>query len=197
MKISICQTVYGEDREPLHRRMVASAMAATLPPGWSLEWCLCRFDNEATPYLPDPQHIAYTVPPFSCGRGRNLAAIAAQGKVLAFIDADMLLPAGFWKAVCPIIERDPLALVCPKYERIMPDGSTVPGNGWGNLICRRALFDATTGYEMRTVWGGEDTAAIAALRKFGGQVYRVNVPGFLHQWHPKVGAWYDGAEVQP
>ena len=135
---------------------------------------------------------------FNLGRGRNVGRTYAKGKRLFFLDADMSLPVGFFKALIPIVDAG--ITVFPVYDILDVKGEVWRlGSGWGNVCLLAKTFDSLSiSWPERTRYGGEDTAvANVFVKENKGQYARIGVPGFVHQYHdknPKENDWYKKEE---
>jgi len=181
--LTVC-TVATPDREPLLARMIDSleVAAPVIVAGFG-EWPPDALIHGASLRL---------VPgAFSLGRGRNVAANAAGAvDVLAFIDADMILPPGWLEWAAGIAAAG--HIVAPQCWRLgQPGEPASAGNGWGNVILPWRYWRAVAGYVETDRYGGEDTAFIQAVRREfpDARLYRDQY-GLLHQWHTKATAWH-------
>lgn len=179
--LSICITATA-DRYP----MLAKLLATVDDP--AAEVCVSWWGAEPPPVRP-PCELAGMVGPFCLGRGRNRAARLARGGVLAFVDADMLLPPAWLQAATAAARAG--SIVAPLYQRLDARGGRVPGAGWGNLVVRADMWLAAGGYRETGRYGGEDTAMINDLKRThpGLTIVRQEC-GLLHQWHTKATAWH-------
>jgi len=137
-----------------------------------------------------PVKTIRTTRPFSRGLGRNVAAEAAQGDWLFFLDADMLVvPGGIRRGIQLLGEGKAFF---PGYERLSQDGKErTPGIGTGNSFCTREQWTLAGKFPEQSRWGGEDTKF---WRWFVERRLAVREPveGFLHQWHPGRGPDHAG-----
>ncbi len=180
-QLSICITATS-DRYPL-----LSALLATVDDP-AAEVCVSWWGAEPPPVRP-PCALVGVTGPFCLGRGRNRAAALARAPVLAFIDADMLLPPG-WLANARL-RAAAGALVAPLYHRLDAKGGRTPGNGWGNVVLLAEYYRRAGGYAETGRYGGEDTGFAHAVRRVvpGVSIVREEC-GLLHQWHTKTTAWH-------
>jgi len=140
---------------------------------------------------PIPVRIVPVEGAFSRGRGRNVAAEAASGDALLFLDADSIfcsrvLEAGLeylgqGKAFFPIVYSfDGQEHVTGIWRRF----------GFGNCMVSRQMFRRSGGWPEFSRWGKEDDEFYARIFELA-DVVREDVPGFFHQWHPDDLAWKD------
>lgn len=96
-------------------------------------------------------------PYFQLSHARNVGARAATTRWLAFFDADVILPNGFFSRVSNFLT--PGAFFLPR---------TDAPNLWGSVIVERDAFMKAGEYdEAITHWGGEDIAFYSDLRFLG------------------------------
>jgi glycosyltransferase involved in cell wall biosynthesis len=122
--------------------------------------------------------------PFSRGRGLNIAAQAASGRALLFLDADMLLSP-------PVIERGLQCVhnrqaYCPivfSYADPQHSEGRWRDAGYGNCMVSRAMYEASGGWPEYDSWGLEDTHFYEKLASTA-EVVREETAGIYHQWHP-------------
>lgn len=129
--------------------------------------------------------------PFSLGGGRNTAFRKSSGELLAFLDADILVPEGFFDSMEKRFELNGICF--PQCFSVRKDGnSDHPMAGWGNCLFRRSDFPDIKWPEYK-VWGGEDTDLFQNIPE--NRRWREPVEGLLHQWHPRDDAleWYRSA----
>lgn len=94
---------------------------------------------------------------FSASRARNFGAAAAEAPWLGFFDADILWAPELAGTVLPQLQSG-------YFYRARP----VTPQTWGSIICQRADFEATGGYDEAFVgWGGEDDDFILRLGMLG------------------------------
>lgn len=136
--------------------------------------------------------------PFSLGMGRNNALTHVKGKIIYLIDADMIVPTDYAKITIEQIEKG-FALF-PLYRRqgAIDGNKNYSGAGWGNAVITTDILQQVRNckhdkiYPESTLWGGEDTAMVNAIRGHKiAPLWREEIAGFIHQYHPKSGSyWY-------
>lgn len=137
---------------------------------------------------------------FNLGRGRNLAAHIATGERLFMLDCDMIIPDDFVKQLSESVDKH--KVVFPLYYLTHKNGKPArEGQGWGNVAMLKSvyldLYERGIRWEEKVEYGGEDLALASPIVKGKKHPYdRVHVPGFLHSWHPRSGAWYANAETK-
>ena len=203
--ISICITIKNRSRIQVGERELllfpncVRSIVEARPVGLETELVVSDFDSDDWPlheWLPDavedlPLTMVRAEGKFSRGRGLNVAARAARGDALLFLDADILLAKAVLvrgsehvragRAYFPVI-----------YSYEDPEHST--GSwcrpGYGNCMVSRQHFTAAGEWPEYPKWGGEDDDFHASIRALT-EVVREDVPGFFHQWHPDEILWKD------
>ena len=203
MMISICVTIKNRSRVKtdqgellLFPKCVQSILAAVptdipcelIVADWgSDDWPLAEWLGQAAKSI--PVKVIPVSGAFSRGRGRNIAAAAAQGDYLMFVDADCLLSREVFDSGIKYLQEN------QAYFPVLYSFDS-PGhkNGWwrhegfGNCMVTKGMFELIGGWPDYEVWGKEDDdfhSKIAAHVK----VVREEVPGFYHQWHPEDVVW--------
>jgi glycosyltransferase involved in cell wall biosynthesis len=195
--VSFC-TAY-RDRPAALRRLIAS-LGETAPGPAEL----VVTDFGAVPFDPGcpafPVRVLHRPGPFNRSAGLNAAAAAAASDTLFFIDADMLVPAGFVAAAAANVGPGRCWFpVCYSFHRNRPrevagdSRADRPGvNGWwrveGKGMCgfARADFDRIGRWDERIgiSYGGEDGDICRRAVAAGLAVLRDKVDGLFHVWHP-------------
>ena len=185
------------------------------------EWVVIEQDSE--PRLPDQapvtglKYVFVRNPgPFNKAWGFNVGVHAAQGEVLYFCDADMLLPKAALDTAVSLCSRRVLAV--NPYEQLVdlseaasrellagtvePDFAGggegaigVRGEGehltfcGGAFFMRRALHRRMGGFDERFLgWGGEDDAMTLRLRRTTAEIAEIQGRSALHLWHTRATA---------
>ena len=129
------------------------------------------------------------------GRARNCGASVAQGDVLIFVDADVILPPTLFEAIYTAmsdpacvgggveVEYRPQRLVIRLYLRGWRYLARLTGMVQGaTQFCRRSAFQSVGGYD-ENVWMGEDVNLFWSLKKLakatGQRVQVVRTPKVL------------------
>ncbi len=148
---------------------------------------------------------------FSLTQGRFVACERANGKYIFVLDADMRVPRGFTKKIISILEHD--AEICfPLYYTQNEDGSIWPTEdevkqfvldnynancGQGNHMFKKTMWPfLRAGYWKvldRTKWGLEDNVLYWRAQELflHERIWRGWITGFIHQWHPRAGSFYE------
>ena len=129
------------------------------------------------------------------GRARNRGACVAEGNVLVFVDADVIVPTTALEAVHEAmsdpacvgggvdVEYRPRRLVIRLYLRCWRQLARLTGMVQGaTQFCRRSAFESVGGYD-ENVWMGEDVNFFWSLKKLaketGQRVHVVRSPKVL------------------
>ena len=149
---------------------------------WPLvEWLPAAWgDRPCRVITPDPK----TYPLFSRGQGRNMAAKAAVGEVIAFIDADMLVsPETIWAGLTACGDgRACFPQVMEYYLQGETRTRPMPW-GTGNSFVLRRHFEMSNGWFQYSKWGFEDWGFMVSMANVA-MIERPLIPTFIHQWHP-------------
>lgn len=146
------------------------------------DWPLVEWLKETA--SPIPVCIITLEGTFSRGRGLNVAARAARGDCLFFLDADAL--------VCKQVIQDGIQHVRQGkayfpilYSFNEPDHRTGRWRraGFGHCILSKQTFNEVGGWPEYTSWGKEDDHFWTTVGE-KIPVVREEVNGFYHQWHP-------------
>ena len=153
----------------------------------STDWPLAQWLAEAA--HPIAVNIISVDGDFSRGKGLNVAAAAARGDILFFLDADAL--------VCQELFREGRDYVMQgkAYFPILfsfDDPAHEHGHwldvGYGLCMLSKELFLRSGGWPEYRKWGKEDDDFFARIQMLAETV-RHPVPGFYHQWHPDDLLW--------
>ena len=118
---------------------------------------------------------------FTRGGGRNSAAAHANGDVLFFMDADMLLVPQVIVRGLEIVRAGQAFF--PFYKRLNRQGvPAIDGIGHGNAMVSAEHFRQSGGFPVKQLWGGEDTT-FARWFDQRGLMVREYIDGFYHLWH--------------
>jgi glycosyltransferase involved in cell wall biosynthesis len=122
--------------------------------------------------------------PFSKGKGLNIAADAARGERVLFLDADMLIDRDGLRRAIQVVDQENVWL--PIYRNLDQYGN--PGE-WedfsvGNVAFSRKLWQLAKPVPEFQSWGGEDNIFADRLQKHQRAI-RERFAGFCHQWHPE------------
>ncbi|MGN8276710.1 glycosyltransferase family 2 protein [Pseudomonas sp. SMV71] len=202
-RISIVIPMYNEARH-IARTLLAAQEAARQA---QLECELIVVDNGSDDHGPriasELGARVLLVPGVHIGALRNRGAAVASGEWLAFIDADMEMPAD-WLTLLIELEGhqgDVLALdldmpgQAPWFARAWQRRSQRPGSRpmhqvqWlptNTLLMRRAWFDQVAGFD-ETLRTGEDKDFSLRLRQAGAQLLQVNKSVAMHWGYE--GSW--------
>lgn len=203
--ISICITVKNRSRVPVDNRILSlfpNCVQSIVQSVRNIEPCelvVTDWHSDDWPlhqWLPQAAHplplFLLTVDGSFCrGKGRNLAARAAHGDALLFLDADSLL--------CPqVLQEGRAALdqgqayfpVLYSFQDALHQHGYWRHFGYGNCMVGASLFQQTGGWPEYAAWGKEDNDFYAHLAA-RVPIVRKEVPEFYHQWHPEDLLWKD------
>tara|TARA_Y100000590_G_scaffold352840_1_gene405594 strand:- start:221 stop:865 length:645 start_codon:yes stop_codon:yes gene_type:complete len=127
---------------------------------------------------------------FSRGQGLNVAFSQSRGDKLFFLDTDMLFgSADVFNASMGALNENLVAFpICFSYSDSTHTKGFWRHQGYGNVMMRRNHFIQAGGWWERRSWGREDNDLRDKLGKLTG-LWRENVVGFFHQWHPNDVEW--------
>ncbi|MCE0459866.1 glycosyltransferase [Pseudomonas uvaldensis] len=218
-RVSIVIPMYNEARH-IERTLLAAREAARQA---ALECELIVVDNGSDDHGPRIANElgarVLIVPDVHIGALRNRGAAVASGEWLAFIDADIEMPANWLTSLLELESRqgDVLGLdldtprQAPWFAEAWQRRSQRPGAHrlhrvqWlpsANLLMRRSWFERVDGFD-ETLRTGEDKDFSLRLRQAGAQLLLVNESVALHwgyegswrEWMSKE-LWRQGSHVQ-
>jgi glycosyltransferase involved in cell wall biosynthesis len=159
------------------------------------DWPLNEWLEDAA--RPVPVQLLSIEGAFSRGRGLNVAAHAAQGEFLLFVDADVvisrqLIEGGMThlregKAVFPIV----FSFKDPDHR----DGWW-RDKGFGQVMVTRETYRQSGGWPEYESWGQEDDDFHSKVSEVA-PVIREKVEGFCHLWHPDDIGWKNRYGASP
>ena len=139
---------------------------------------------------------------FNRGKGRNIAARAATGRVLFFLDADMIVSPD---TIAATGRAAPGSAVFPLVREYRDQGHTDLSEvryGTGNCFVSREDYFKTRGWLEWEKWGFEDWGFMVTVSNHA-TIFRPSIPTFIHQWHPDTmrdrydrGKWSENSGTQ-
>ena len=146
------------------------------------DWPLEQWLEEAA--RPIPTRIVKLDGNFSRGRGLNVAAKAARGDSVFFMDTDVLLCRELIRRGLQCVEQGK-AYFPILYSFNDPDHRTGRWRrgGFGHCMLGTDAFRTLGGWPEYKSWGKEDDHFWSSV-KAQLPVVREDVEGFYHQWHP-------------
>ena len=153
------------------------------------DWPLAEWLDHAA--HPLPVRVVQADGGFSRGRGRNLAAEAAKGDILFFVDADSLIsPAVIEQGMREVDSGRAFFPVVYSFDSMQHSSGWWRHTGYGNCMMTRATFERAGRWPDYATWGNEDDDFFARVADVA-PVARAEVEGFFHQWHPEDILWKD------
>jgi len=126
---------------------------------------------------------------FSRGKGLNMAAEAAKGDKLFFLDADALLCAALIEAsVRYAADNKAYFPILYSFDDAEHRTGQWIDAGYGHCAVKRSIFEQIGRWPEYNKWGGEDDKFFAAMSA-AVPIIRERVNGFFHQWHPNDLTW--------
>lgn len=118
---------------------------------------------------------------FSVGHGKNVAAAAATGDILFFLDADLVVPQRVVDRIKEWVEKG--RVFAPIMHMQNEDGSLGQWavHSFGQVALSRKEFESGEKWQPWKSYGGEDNLFIAQYKH---KLVRSRIRGFIHQWHP-------------
>lgn len=130
--------------------------------------------------------------PFRRSQALNATAAAANGDVLFFIDADMLVLDDWDDIVLRnVAENEAFFPICfglyrDKPAEVLKENGYWRKSGYGMCGFTKADFLRIGGWsEEFARWGGEDDDLFARTKKAGFCINRNKCGELIHQWHPR------------
>ncbi|HEX4055488.1 MAG TPA: glycosyltransferase [Tepidisphaeraceae bacterium] len=122
--------------------------------------------------------------PFSKGRGLNVAAGAARGSRVLFLDADMLIDRACLERAIEVVDQGRVWL--PIFRYLGHDGESAEWEDFsvGNVAFSRCLWNLAKPVPEFQSWGGEDNIFADKLQEHQPPT-RERIDGLFHQWHPE------------
>jgi len=125
---------------------------------------------------------------FSAGYGRNTAAKKANGDLLFFIDADVLLNrASFSECLC-VTKKKRVCFPKINYELLYNSHHYRLHTGAGNVLIRKELFEQAGKWPEYWSYGFEDIEFAENVKKITNELPTSQTP-MIHQWHPGQYGW--------
>ena len=197
--LSVCITVKNRSRAMCSRRplnlfpnCLTSLREAVIVTGADVEVVIADFQSDDWPLLEwvpvvlgDIRHSIIPVNgDFGRGKGRNIAAARASGRLLFFLDADMLVSPETLTAGFDLARID--SAVFPLAWEYRDQGHRTLDMlpfGTGNCFVCHETFTETRGWIEWQKWGFEDWGFMVAVANHA-TIHRPKIRNFIHQWHP-------------
>jgi glycosyltransferase involved in cell wall biosynthesis len=201
--LSICITVKNRSRVLVDGKDLRlfpnciESVAKSVWPGLDCEIIVADWQSDDWPCHEWVERLASPVPvrivqvegTFSRGHGLNVAATAASGDILLFLDADCLVfsemlavglqHATAGKAFFPILFS---------FDNPEHTSGWWRDTGYGICMVSTSIFKQTEGWPEYTDWGNEDNDFLHAVGSVA-DIVRERVDGLFHQWHPDDIEW--------
>ena len=202
MKLSICITVKNRSRIVVNEKEIllfpncVQSIINSIPPSVSAElivsdwqsddWPLSEWFYQKVKSL--PAKIISVNGSFNRGKGRNIAAKAASGDYLLFLDADCLLCSDVIASGIKYLQQGK-AFFPVVYSFTKPDHKEGEWShyGYGNCMVTKEMW-AVVEWPEYAVWGKEDDHFYLKIAECF-EIAREEVKGFYHQWHPDDIVW--------
>lgn len=145
------------------------------------DWPLAEWLRDAA--HPIPVRVSTLSGTFSRGRGLNVAAKAALGDCLFFLDSDALVGEDVLEWGIATVRKGNAYFPVP-YSFNDPEHRSGywRHSGFGHCMLSKQAFDNLGGWPEYSSWGSEDD--FWGKVKASLPVVREEVSGFYHQWHP-------------
>lgn len=206
--LSICITVKNRSRFAIDSKIYElfpnciDSLAKQLTPednceivitDWcSTDWPIRDWIENRIPNIPIHLITIKSSKGFSRGKGRNIAAQHAEGKILFFLDADMLFKSREVITVGMHICSNNIGVAFPKgLMQTTPDGNICKQivTGAGNFFINKQTFKQTKGIPEYWQWGFEDLDFQKQLIAMNIRIINIQTTNFIHQWHPNNEEW--------
>jgi len=122
---------------------------------------------------------------FNRGKGRNIAAQYAQGEILFFLDADMLVDRELIVEAFEWIDLGYVFYPVPWYYTKEDRSEGNFNSGVGNMFIKKELFNKVGPWPEYDGWGFEDLDLFKKIKDNNIQIRVKETPNFIHQWHPQ------------
>ena len=131
--------------------------------------------------------------------GQNLAidSVKNPNDIIFTCDLHLDIPVNMVDAIRKHTLRG-LAIFAPLLKRLECGVVEINGNGFWEIVGYGLIsmykhdWNAVGGMNMAfgTKWGGEDWESVDRVVRVGYHIYRLKVPGLVHYYHSREGAWY-------
>ena len=200
--LSICITVKNRSRVESENGTLLlfpnciDSIVRSIPPDISTEIVITDWESDDWPIkkwiterVTDlPVHlITLEGKGFSRGKGLNIAADQAEGKVLFFMDADMIVSPDVIRAAYDNANNDQVYI--PQCKYYINGGRDFTWDwGVGNMCMSSERFYKAGKWPEYSRWGFEDHDFLDKLKIDGKIIYKRDGE-FVHQWHPQSEEW--------
>jgi hypothetical protein len=126
---------------------------------------------------------------FSRGRGLNVAARAARGEFLLFVDADITISKQLIEiGIKYLREKKAFFPIVFSFKDPAHQYGWWRDRGFGQVMVTRETYGQTRGWPEYDSWGQEDEEFHSKISEVA-PVIRGRVEGLYHQWHPNDVGW--------
>jgi glycosyltransferase involved in cell wall biosynthesis len=146
------------------------------------DWPLAHWLVEAA--RPVPVRVLTLTGTFSRGRGLNVAAEAALGEYLFFIDADALINEKVLRRGLNVVQQhEAFFPILYSYTDPQHHAGYWREAGFGHCMIHKQTFERVGGWPEYNSWGREDDLFWARVAQQAATL-RERTEGLVHQWHP-------------
>lgn len=155
----------------------------------STDWPIREWIGYHVPKLP-VHLINIKSKQYSRGKGRNIAAQQAKGDIFFFLDGDMLVPDKLIETGMLTAKRGTVAFPIAEYAKDPENVEKKEFAGFGNLFIQKEDYYKIGFWPEYYGYGWEDVDYYKKIKE-QMNVQFLNIPGFIHQWHPQDLTWKD------
>ena len=148
----------------------------------STDWDIREWIEDKIPHIPI-HIITVKADGFSAGKGRNISADHANGDILFFMDADMIINKEVISHGINEVTMGNVYYPTVKYE-VEQGGKQIIHEGGGNVFMSKEVYLKAGKWPCFWEFGFEDTDFANKIKSIAPVVVNDNISIF-HQWHPQ------------